>query len=446
MPWQKSVLDVALEIDPITRRMVYRDITLTVPRQSGKTTLVLVLILLRALSAPRQNIAYTAQTGSDARKKMMNDWLPALQQSKFADLFQAKLANGHESLRFNNGSSVGLVATTQKAGHGSSLDLVILDESFAHPDARLEQALRPATMTRPQPQFWVVSTAGTPEASPYLLQKVEAGRELADAGVNSSTAYFEWSAEDGAEANDPAVWRSCMPALGLTVQESAVASDFQAMSASEFKRAYLNQWVKQLNDPVIDLGEWAALTDHRSTVQDPLVFAFDVTPDRRRAAIAVAGKRSDGLFHLEVVEHMQGTGWVAERLAELTQKHRRSEVFCDPFGPAGAVMAEVQAAIGQRLEITAVSSQEHGQACGGIFDAVQQKTIRHLGTPELTAALDGAVKRPLGDAWAWNRKSSAVDISPLVAVTIALWGAQRAKPRRSRVVSLTAALAAAGEL
>jgi hypothetical protein len=28
----------------------------------------------------------------------------------------------------------------------------------------------------------------------------------------------------------------------------------------------------------------------------------------------------------------------------------------------------------------------------------------------------------LGDAWAWSRKSSAVDISPLVACTLALFG------------------------
>lgn len=40
------------------------------------------------------------------------------------------------------------------------------------------------------------------------------------------------------------------------------------------------------------------------------------------------------------------------------------------------------------------------------------------------AALDGAVKRPLGEAWVWSRKSSAVDISPLVACTIAHWGAK----------------------
>jgi hypothetical protein len=69
-----------------------------------------------------------------------------------------------------------------------------------------------------------------------------------------------------------------------------------------------------------------------------------------------------------------------------------------------------------------VSAQEHAKACGTFFDACEQQTLRHLGSSELTAAVKGAAKRPLGDAWAWSRKASSVDISPLVAVTLALWG------------------------
>jgi hypothetical protein len=46
----------------------------------------------------------------------------------------------------------------------------------------------------------------------------------------------------------------------------------------------------------------------------------------------------------------------------------------------------------------------------------------------MDAAIQGAVKRSLGDAWAWSRKSSNVDISPLVASTLALWGAENKTP------------------
>ena len=40
------------------------------------------------------------------------------------------------------------------------------------------------------------------------------------------------------------------------------------------------------------------------------------------------------------------------------------------------------------------------------------------------AAVAGAVKRKLGAAWAWDQTAATADISPLIAVTNALWGYQ----------------------
>ena len=57
-----------------------------------------------------------------------------------------------------------------------------------------------------------------------------------------------------------------------------------------------------------------------------------------------------------------------------------------------------------------------------MYDTVDEKGLRHLGGLELRQAVKGATKRPLGDAWAWSRRNSTVDISPLVAATLALWG------------------------
>jgi len=427
LAWQAAVLDTALELDD-DGHLVYRDVVLTVPRQQGKSTLVLILCLLRALHDRDQAILYTAQTGADARKKMFDDWWPDLKVGPLKKYISARLTSGHERLRFTTGSTLGLVASTQKSGHGSTIDLAVLDEAHAHPDARLEQALRPALMTRRQPQFWIVSTAGTPTLSSYLHAKVEIGRQLAASRLTTGSAYFEWSAEDGADPGDPETWRSCMPALGVTVDEAAVAADFRALDVSEFSRAYLNRWVVSMTDPVIPLELWARLVDTSSRALDPLALALDVSPDRSHAAIAAAGKRSDGLIHIEVVDHRAGTGWVPERLAELVKTHKPFGVFIDPAGPAGSLLADLHRA---RVDPETLGAKEHAQACGAFFDAAMDGKLRHLGTPELTAALDGAVKRRLGDSWAWSRRSSSVDISPLVACTLALYGQSQIPPRRS---------------
>jgi hypothetical protein len=89
----------------------------------------------------------------------------------------------------------------------------------------------------------------------------------------------------------------------------------------------------------------------------------------------------------------------------------------DPRSPAGALVPDLIAA---GVEPVEVNGTEHAQACGMFFEAATGGWLRHIGQPNLAAALDGATKRPLGDAWAWNRVGSSVDISPLVAVTLAL--------------------------
>jgi hypothetical protein len=74
------------------------------------------------------------------------------------------------------------------------------------------------------------------------------------------------------------------------------------------------------------------------------------------------------------------------------------------------------------VPVAMVGGTEYANACGLIYDLVDQERIRHLGTPELNGAVRVAKKRDLGDAWAWSRKRSSSDISPLVAATLALWG------------------------
>src|ERR1700733_136749 len=65
MPWQQQVADVAGETFK-DGRLCYNEIVITVPRQSGKTTLVLSVVVGRAEAGPsfggRQKMLYAAQT------------------------------------------------------------------------------------------------------------------------------------------------------------------------------------------------------------------------------------------------------------------------------------------------------------------------------------------------------------------------------------------------
>ena len=158
---------------------------------------------------------------------------------------------------------------------------------------------------------------------------------------------------------------------------------------------------------------------------DPVCFAYDVSPDRAWSSVAAAGRRPDGRFHGEIIEHRRGTGWVVPALAALRERWDPVAVMGDGVGPAGALIHRCDDA---GFAVEAVTAPEHAKACGLLVDLVDEDGLRHLGSPEIASALRGATTRPLGDAWAWSRKKSSVDISPLVAFTLALWGAATVTP------------------
>jgi phage terminase large subunit-like protein len=257
MPWQRDVLDVALE--HVDGQFVYRNIAISVPRQSSKTTTALFMLVWRMLAAPCHAV-YGAQTRLAARQKVLDDWLPVVQRSKLARLFDATKATGQEALRApSKGSICRVTSSDETAGHGATLSVAVLDECWAL-GAEAEQATRPAMSTKRNGQLWLLSTAGT-KRSVWWREKVELGRAAVDAGETSGIAYFEWSAAPDADPEDSATWRSCMPALGHTVSEATIAADFAAMSITEFRRAYLNQWVDDLDDAgwnVIGREAWEA--------------------------------------------------------------------------------------------------------------------------------------------------------------------------------------------
>jgi hypothetical protein len=422
MQWQQDWWDLVLELND-DDTFAYRDATLLLPRQNGKTFAIEVFLLTRALYNRNQRLKYTAQTLSDARKMMVNTWLPELDRSPLSPYYTARLANGSEAIKFTNGSELSLVASTLKSGHGTTNDVAVIDEGFSLKDDRMEQALVPSQATRPSPQFVVVSTAGTPHGSPFLLGRVESGRQLAQAGVNTTSCYVEYSADEDADPSDPATWASANPALGSTIPESAIAVELGSMDLSEFRRARLNQWTTAAVQPVVPLVQWNALADLRAAPPEKISLAFDVTPDRAIASIAIAGKLADGRFYVELTDNARGTEWVPARVAELVTKYSPSGVFCDPAGPAGSLLPTIA---GLGVAVTQIQAAEHARACGRWYDLVTEGNLVHRGQRELLSALDGAVKRQLGDAWLWSRRSSSVDISPLVSVTLALWGSQQA--------------------
>jgi phage terminase large subunit-like protein len=257
LPWQRLVLSTALE--RAGRRPAYRDVLVSVPRQSGKSSISLALIVWRLLSAPDQLVLYAAQSRIAARRKLLHTWWPRLARSPLAGQFTLFRGFGNEALLCDNGSRLELLSATESAGHGESTDLVVVDEAWVHQDATVEQSVRPTMATRADAQLWAMSTAGTPK-SVWWRSKLDAGRTSAELGVTGDVCLLEWAASPDDDPTDEAVWWATMPALGRLIDVQTVRTDLGNMGAVEFKRAFLNLWSDEAAEgwSVIARDQWEA--------------------------------------------------------------------------------------------------------------------------------------------------------------------------------------------
>jgi hypothetical protein len=121
---------------------------LSVPRQCGKSTLVLVVALWRMLAQPGAWLSYTTASRLSGRRKMLHVWWPLIARSPLADRFRPIKGMGSEALECVNGSMLLLLSSDQSSGHGDTLDGAFLDEAWSLTEDA-EAAVRPTMSTRP---------------------------------------------------------------------------------------------------------------------------------------------------------------------------------------------------------------------------------------------------------------------------------------------------------
>jgi phage terminase large subunit-like protein len=412
-PWQKYVVDTAMEYR--NDHYAYRTVGVAVGRQNGKSSLVATRIAFEAIS-PRHRIAYTAQDRNMARAKW-EEHVEILLSSPFKNKIKHVVrTNGNEHVIFKNGSTYQITTPNNKGGRGSSLDLVVIDEALTH-DLSLIGALQPTLATKPNGQLWILSNAGDERSTLLAHYRNLAHSNLKDG--QSRLAWFEWAPhEDKFDHLDEKVWRQAIPSLGqkkgVTIEAVREAANTNAPEI--FTREWLNVWAAKEATQVIDTELWDGLVRSDVIIGGDVVLGVDMTRERDKACIAATGFVS-GLNPIEIVDMRDGTAWLQPRLIEVAKKWNATVVI-DTGSPAASVLGHLELA---GIKVLAIGLQEYARACGNFYDAVQARSVCHLGDDNLRQAILGSAKRPLGDAWAWNRRSTS-NITPLVAATLAHYG------------------------
>ncbi len=423
--WQALVLDGWLGVRADGKWAAW-ECGVNVPRQNGKGVILEARELYGLFVLGEELIIHSAHEFATSQEHFRR--LEALIRNSGELHEQVKSyrhSHGEEGLELRDGRRILFRTRTKGGARGFSCDLLVLDEAMVIQEAAVA-AMLPTLRSRSNPQVVYAGSAVDQMVHEHGVVWARI-RERGVAGGDGELAYFEWSMDvdsvnelTPAIAEDPVQRQQANPSLGKRIDPAHMEREYKTMDLRSFgvELGGAGDWpsTEGFADFVIRPEDWLFLRDPESYLVDPVCLAFDVSPDRR-ASIAAAGRRADGLFHVEVIQNREGTSWLPERLAGIVEAHEVAVVKGDGYGPAASVAQFVEEA---GVAVERVTMGELGQACGRLVDAVNEKTVRHLGSAELDDAIRGAKSRPLGDSWAWSRKTSHVDISPLVAATLAL--------------------------
>ncbi|RSN64031.1 terminase [Streptomyces sp. WAC 04229] len=441
-PWQQHILRVGMGEKPDGTWAAF-ECVVNVPRQNGKGGVIEARVLWGLFIGGERLILLSAhefKTAKNAFKRIerLIRGCPDLHKRVKAYRYTV----GEESIELHSGQVLRFIARSKGSGRGFTGDCNILDEDMILGDDAMD-ALLPTMAAVANPQIWYLGSAGIGSPSVQLGRLRRRALAAIETGVpDESLAYMEWSADvhldecpaDCTEHDDPdsdeAVLKS-NPGVGYRLTLEKVARERATLSKAGYARERLGvgEYPSDTADTwqVIAEDAWRALAvgDVQAVaaarLAGPVALSIDMTPERSHAAISAAFPYLGGV-HVTVVDHRPGGGWVVERAKELHEKYGPRCWVIDPASPAASFIPELERPEALGVEVVKPKARETAAACGQFYDAVTTQSLTHFDDAPLASALAGAQKRTLGDAWAWARRIPSVDISPLVAGTLAKWG------------------------
>ena len=418
------------------------------PRQNGKGDEVEV-VELWGLVQRGEAILHTIHDAVLLASNTQQRMLSVLERPDLRQRIKRKWqGTGQQMIEMRNGGVIYYRTRTGGGGRGvDDIDRLVVDEAQHATEEHLA-AVSPTLLANPNSQMNVLGTSGLDGHSDWWWGV----RKRALSGDPGSFGYVGHTAEsvhlddaglvvqESVDVHDRSLWAAANPFIsaGRGRGMDFLEEQLLRMGEDSFAREHLGVWDPPVDAAggVIDIAAWQALKVGKDERPLPVVFAVEVSDDRKWSSISLAGRRTDGRVFVQVVESERGTGWLPDRLVELREKWSPLAVGLNPSGPSGSLLP----ALGERgIEATLVSGREYGAACGMFVDHVEEKKLAHSDQRLLSLSLEAVAKRKMGDSFVWVARDRAVDIAPLRGVTVALFvlakeAARPAPKKRSGVV------------
>lgn len=396
-------------------------VVISIPRQVGKTFLLGAIVFALCLLNPGLTVLWTAHRMRTANETFTKMQAFARRQKVKPHVAKVVLGSGEEEVVFRNGARILFGARERGFGRGfDDVDIEIFDEAQILTENAVDDMI-PAmnTAANPLPIF-----IGTPP-KPTDPSEVFTAKRAAALEGDKDTAYIEGSADEDCDPNDHKQWRKANFSFPRRTPVASMLRMQKNLTPESFLREGLGVWPATGASAVVDLEAWAALedledTDDQAKRPNPVAFAVEVSPDRKWSTIGVAGVRSDGELHVQIIQSGRGTAWVPDRLAELAKEWKPVGVGLNGTGPAKSLIPKIRAKKLRRF--TVLKSGDMAAGCGMVVDGITEGTIHHDGGVLITRSLEVARKRRVGEVWVWAPPiGEPVDISPLNCMTAALF-------------------------
>ena len=449
-PWQKWFNVHALEIVgdlEIEWKFRFRTVVLLISRQNGKTVIseVIASFFLNVLGV--QNVFGTSLSLDKAEEV----WEAVVQDQETIPLLQGELlkvrrTNGSKRLVLTGLRTYKVGAPTRRAGRGDSNDLVMLDEIREQRDWETWAAAVASTNARPKAVVMCFSNAGDPDSvvlrqlRETAIAEIEGGKAHDLGGdVDAATlGLFEWSAKEGAATDDIEELAQANPAMGYGyLTERALLANRQTFPEFKFRSECMCQQVETLLKQPFPEGAWQQGIDEHSFIpeDEELFYGIDMSLRRDWTTIAVAGKREDGNYHIEVIERRIGTEWAIDWFYERQKKGPMNLAFQERGCPVSGLAEQICTL--PNINRIAIGGNELSAGWGRFWDGIaasepdserEGKKIFHLPQPVLDSPAKTMQLRSLGGGVELpDRRKSPDDPSPIIACFVAFAAATMTK-------------------
>lgn len=431
LPWQKAVLYRWLALDE-QGKWANPDAGLSVPRQNGKTELLIARIIGGVVFLG-EAIIFTAQsvnTVDEIKRRVMRFFYDADQEIRemLTDEFdQEPRSLDYIELR-NHGRCV-FRTRTRTNGLGASNDVLLNDEAQEYTDAQ-QEALLP-TLAAGKSQNRQTIAVGTPPTAGSSGTVWTRTRKAVLDGKTVNYCWQEWSVETITDPHDQDAWYNANPSLGYFLMVTAVRTESTTMATDSFNKMRLGWYAGLENQRAISDDQWTPLVLKEVHLPDnpSLVYAVKFSPDRSSVSLAVGVNMPDGTVHVEIIERRQmsaGIGWLSRWLLERWRKSNK--IIID--GAAGTQLLVEELVRSDRKiskRILTPNVKEAGAAYAGFYNAIEQATLTHYDQPALNVSIKTVKRRDIGRDGMYGYATMNPDIQsdPTEAAAWAHYGAVR---------------------